>query len=136
MKLMESRVFVALQKALDGSATRHRTIAHNIANVNTPGYKRLTVSFEDQLSDALADSAKVPISTTHPGHVGTKTTMSQVTPRISRDKSTSMRPDKNNVDMDQEMTNMATNFIYYNTGVGQLNKRIALLKHIISEGRR
>jgi len=43
----------ALLRSLDASMMRSRTIANNIANVNTPGYRRVEVSFEDELRQAL-----------------------------------------------------------------------------------
>ena len=39
-----------LKKALDGSWSRMEAISSNITNVNTPGYKRLTVNFENVLT--------------------------------------------------------------------------------------
>jgi flagellar basal-body rod protein FlgB len=45
---------VALSSALDGLALRQRTIANNIANVNTPGYHARRVSFEDALAQSVA----------------------------------------------------------------------------------
>jgi flagellar basal-body rod protein FlgB len=45
---------VALSSALDGLALRQRTIANNIANVNTPGYHARRVSFEDALARSVA----------------------------------------------------------------------------------
>ena len=39
-------------RVLDAVAVRTRVILHNIANQNTPGYKRYTVSFEDNLREA------------------------------------------------------------------------------------
>lgn len=43
----------ALGQALDGATLRHRVIAHNIANANTPGFTPLRVSFEKQFDAAL-----------------------------------------------------------------------------------
>ena len=48
--------FVASTRALDAYALRHQTISNNLANVNTPGYKRQEVRFEDQLAGALSAS--------------------------------------------------------------------------------
>jgi flagellar basal-body rod protein FlgB len=45
---------VALSSALDGLALRQRTIANNIANVNTPNYHAKRVSFEDALAKSVA----------------------------------------------------------------------------------
>lgn len=42
-----------IASALDASVMRHDAIANNIANINTPGYKPLRVSFEDQLSGLM-----------------------------------------------------------------------------------
>jgi len=41
-----------LEKMLDVSSVKHKVIANNIANVNTPGYKKMEVSFADQLEKA------------------------------------------------------------------------------------
>ena len=49
-------------KALDATAMRQQAVAQNIANANSPGYRRLGVSFEQQLSQLrsqLADGQAV-----------------------------------------------------------------------------
>ncbi len=55
--------YVAAKKMLDVNVLRHEAIASNIANVETPNYKRLDVSpsFESQLSEAVAsrDAAQI-----------------------------------------------------------------------------
>ena len=38
-----------LARTLDAASLRHRAIASNVANVNTPDYKRVEVSFEEDL---------------------------------------------------------------------------------------
>ncbi len=136
LNVFNNRTLTALAKALDGSSLKHRTIAHNIANINTPGYKRKEVNFQEQLKVTLEKSQKNTLATTHSQHIHTRTNLSNVKPIVFQDNSTSMRPDKNNVDLDQEMTQNAANNIYYNAVIGQLNKRISLLKHVITEGRR
>ncbi|KUO52776.1 MAG: hypothetical protein APF76_02250 [Desulfitibacter sp. BRH_c19] len=136
MDVFKSDVLVTLQKGLDGSSARQNTIANNIANVNTPGYKKKEVSFENELRAALVKSDKVQMSRTHPDHILKYPTLLKVEPRVLRNEFQSMRMDRNNVDLDQEMTKMAANSLYYNSLISQLNKRISLLKHTISEGRR
>jgi len=42
-----------MDKAADASWLRETTISNNIANVDTPGYKRKDVKFSDILSDQL-----------------------------------------------------------------------------------
>jgi flagellar basal-body rod protein FlgB len=51
--VIESVTTAALSSALDGLALRQRTIANNIANVNTPGYTAQRVSFEDALARSV-----------------------------------------------------------------------------------
>ena len=53
--MIESVTSAALSSALDGLALRQRTIANNIANVNTPGYQAQRVSFEDALARSVQD---------------------------------------------------------------------------------
>ena len=42
------------QRVLDAAALRYRVIQHNLANENTPGFKRFYVTFEDELRRAHA----------------------------------------------------------------------------------
>ena len=51
--MLESVTSAALASALDGLALRQRTIANNIANVNTPNYHAKRVSFEDALAESV-----------------------------------------------------------------------------------
>lgn len=54
----------AIGSALDGLALRQRTIASNIANVNTPGYHAKRVMFEEALSKSVAAGNGQVTSTT------------------------------------------------------------------------
>ena len=51
--MLESVTSAALNSALDGLALRQRTIANNIANVNTPNYHAKRVVFEDALAKSV-----------------------------------------------------------------------------------
>ncbi len=51
--MLESVTSAALGSALDGLALRQRTIANNIANVNTPNYQAKRVAFEDALAASV-----------------------------------------------------------------------------------
>lgn len=57
MGMFDSVSFVALSSALDGLSLRQRTIAENVANIQTPGYQAKRVSFEDALSRAVDDGS-------------------------------------------------------------------------------
>jgi flagellar basal-body rod protein FlgB len=97
--------FVAQTRALDAGALRQQVIANNLANVNTPGYKRQDVAFESKLSHAL--SARQVLGPAGEGAVG------RVRPEIVTQSGNSMRLDGNNVDMEAENVNSAINTLRY-----------------------
>ena len=50
-----------LDRSLDASAKRETIISNNIANVDTPGYKRKDIDFETELKHAILHSANISI---------------------------------------------------------------------------
>jgi len=125
-----------LEKALDASALRNKVIANNIANVDTPGFKKSTVSFEEELSQALS-SRGIQGRRTREGHkeIG-DISLSQIRPQIQVSSSTSMREDGNNVDIDVEMAALAQNQISYHYLVQKLNRELQRIRNVVLEGRR
>jgi flagellar basal-body rod protein FlgB len=118
-----------MEKGLDLSALRHRIISENIANSETPGYKKKEVSFSGLLEDALANYSN-GIGTTDPL---AKNKQGDVIREI---KTTSMRNDGNNVDVDEEMVKLAQNTLYYQALSQQVGAHFALLKTVINGGGR
>ena len=99
-----------LDKAADAAAMRHNVILNNIANDDTPGYKRQDVSFEEQLNRALGMN-KYETLDEKVANVRT----SQLQARTYTDAANySYRMDGNNVDIDAENTYLAENQIRYN----------------------
>lgn len=123
-----------LEKALDAATLRQRVIAHNVANVNTPGFKRTDVIFEEKLVRALGLETGVELYRTHPHHL--PAAGFELTPEVVPDNSTTMRADGNNVDIDREMVDLAQNSLNFNFAVQQLSGRLAMLRYVINEGRR
>ncbi|MCR5503347.1 MAG: flagellar basal body rod protein FlgB [Lachnospiraceae bacterium] len=102
-----------LQKAADASWQRHEVLSNNIANVNTPGYKRRDIDFESQLRQALGESRYESVDS-KVAHLSSK----DLRPRIFTDASNfSYRMDKNNVDIDTESVELASNQLKYD-GLG------------------
>lgn len=108
-----------LERGLQAADLRHRVIAHNIANVETPGFKRSRVEFEQQLSQAL-EAGQDP---------------SAVKPEVVLEADQTARPDGNNVDIEGEMTRLAVNQIWYSAMTRQLSDHFARLRMAITEGR-
>ena len=119
-----------LKKSMDASALRSKVIANNIANINTKGYKKLYVTFEETLNDNMGKNI---LKTDNNKHMQTGSTNSSIT--VQRDESTSMRQDGNNVDIDLEMTNQAANTLMYDALVKQVNSKISLTSYIIRGGK-
>lgn len=120
-----------LERMLDATALRHEVLSDNIANVNTPGFKRSDVRFEDDLARALA--ARV----THPRHIPAGALRAEkVAARAVPEQGTTMRNDGNNVDIDVEMAYMAENTLLFQAVSRQLSQRFAMLRTMIVEGRR
>lgn len=126
--------YYLIKKSLDASSERSRVIAHNIANVNTQGYKASHVVFEEKLNSVLSNES-ISLKTTHKNHISNDNTISTITPETVKDNSTTMRTDGNNVDIDKEMSDMAANSILYNTLISQANSRISMKRYIISNNK-
>ncbi|HAS74444.1 MAG TPA: flagellar basal body rod protein FlgB [Clostridiales bacterium UBA8960] len=114
-----------MSKALSGSWMKNSAIANNIANVNTPGYKRQTVNFQDVLQNEMNLQQSVKMTKTNDKHLDPMNT-GQIT--VETIGSTSYRVDDNNVDIDVENAEMAKNTIYYNTVVNQVNQQYKRLQ--------
>jgi flagellar basal-body rod protein FlgB len=132
--ILSSSTENVLEKALGASALRHKIISNNIANVNTPEFKRSSVLFEERLAEALNATQATPARTNArhlAGHNG-----GDLNPVIVTETTTSIRADGNNVDIDAEMANLAKNNIYYDAVAKELSRYFANLRAAINEGRR
>lgn len=124
------KAYTLIKKSLDASVKRGQVIANNIANVNTKDYKRHYVTFEETLEES---KKSIKLNTSEEKHITTSEEYGNI--QIKKDETSSMRMDGNNVDIDNEMTNLAANNLKYNALITQLNSRISLKRYIISGGR-
>lgn len=125
-----------LERSLDASWLKQQVIAHNIANVDTPNYKSERVEFKDAFRSAIYDQHSFQNFQTREKHIDfTGPDPSEVNPIVFKNSHYTMRMDGNNVDIDQEMVEMAKNTIEYNTLVSKLMKEFGRLRVAIAEGR-
>jgi flagellar basal-body rod protein FlgB len=125
-----------LENSLGAAALRQRVAANNIANVNTPGFKKSDVVFEDMLREAMTgNSASVQVRT-HEKHLSKKKSFGEITPQIVTSTATAMRNDGNNVDVEAEMAQVAKTSLYYNALAQQLSSKFAALKTAMNQGGR
>ncbi len=123
-----------LNRGLDISHFRHNLIADNIANADTPGYKRKDVKFADLMASASQKGSAAGLRTTHPDHQAGNVSSSEAI-RAVQAEGTRTRLDGNNVDIEVEMAQMAANSLYYQTAGHLLSARYGILERIINTGR-
>lgn len=129
---LDTPVMNILNKALDASSQRQRVLSNNVANVDTPGFKRSDVDFQKVLGQALGEmGGDLPLKVTSPGHL--QKTDATNPSGVVTDKSSTFRADGNNVDIDREMANVAENGLYYNSVTRAVSSQIALLRMVISQ---
>lgn len=115
-----------LDKAADASWMRQEAISNNIANVNTPGYKRQDVAFEDSLQEAISNSR----------YRSTDEKVANLSKADLRIRSYtdssgfSYRLDGNNVDVDTENAALARNQLKYNALVDSINHEFSMIKAV------
>jgi len=102
---------------------RHKVIANNIANVDTPGYKALDISFGEQLGDFMRTRTRGLNASS----------MLSPTVTFTRDLN-SRRPriDRNTVSIDQELAKLSQNAIYHNACLQLLKSKHRILKSALS----
>jgi flagellar basal-body rod protein FlgB len=125
-----------MEKALNASLARNDTISQNLANVDTPNYKRKDIAFEQYLNNSL-DESNLEGKLTDKRHIPINSKdIDSIEPTVTEDNSdTSMRIDGNNVDVDSEMAYLAKNTIKYNALVQLINSNFNKTKNVIREGK-
>jgi len=116
-----------LDKAADASALRNRIIGNNIANIDTPGYKRQDVSFENELRQALKNSRYTSLDE----KVST-VRLDRLEGTVYTDSANySYRMDGNNVDVDNENVELASNQLKYNGIIQSMDQQFKNLQSVM-----
>lgn len=131
MNLLNQPSFDLLKRSADAAVLRQKVLASNIANADTPHYKRSEVQFEQLLQEKVR-TGSVTGYRTHPNHlpIGHDSNQS-VIPSVVTDHRTKMNNNGNNVDIDMEMALLAKNQLNYNLLVGQMGHEITMLRKAI-----
>lgn len=107
----------ALSSLVSQAEMRHEVISQNIANVNTPGYQSLEVSFEGVLN-RMTD--------------GRDGESNPSTPQIRKTEGLVVRQDGNNVDIDKELGDLTKNAMHFETYTQLLSSKISMMKSAIT----
>ncbi len=145
MDLITSLTSQVVNKALDGLSKRHTAIASNLANVETPNYRRRDVQFEGSLAAAmekaqgkasLQASNKQPLAmrSTRPEHfaLGQTVSVSEVPMAITESEGVQSRNDGNAVDLEFEMAQLAKNTQRYMALSNIESRRLRGLRSVIT----
>ncbi len=116
-----------LDKAADASWKRNEIITNNIANDDTPGYKRKDVQFESYLMSALLGDGSLDKRV-----AGAK--LDSLDATVYTDyASMSYRLDGNNVDIDTESAKLAENQIRYYTLMDSMTQEFNRIKTVLAK---
>ena len=107
-----------LEKVMDVSALRHRVLANNLANADTPRFTRSDVKFNELLTNAI--------------ETGDADKIAKVQPEVVQDTDSGYRPDGNNVSLQREMGEIAENSLIYQFSSSAISRKYALLKKAIN----
>ena len=109
--------FDLLAKLVDVSALRHKVLAQNVANVNTPGYQRLNVTFDEVLAQHMNRHGDQDVE--------------RLQPEVAEDRLAPARLDGNTVDIDHEMMRINKNTLLNNTYLQILSTKTAMMRRAI-----
>jgi flagellar basal-body rod protein FlgB len=127
-----------LKDASTGAGESHAAIANNIANVNTPNFKRTDVTFKESLASELPryeDSDELALVTDSDKQIpaGPDFNPEPFSVSHSLDDTQQMRVDGSNVDVDQEMAKLALNSSYGQTMSTLLSQQYSRIREAIQE---
>ena len=136
-RLTGTSTFNLLGKGLEVSSLRHKIIANNISNVNTPKFKRQIVTFEDQMAKVFDGKIDIVGRRDDDRHIPIgEINYMEVNPLTQTDRIHVMRNDKNNVDIDVEMSDLAKNTMKYQIMSNRLSSMFSHLNDVITRGGR
>ena len=129
-----------LQKSLQGLTARQRAIGENVANSDTPGYKRVRVGFERELRDVIrgkqGHADDLPLQTRDPRHFAlgpSPLSLDDVNIDMTQVTDETFRADGNNVDVEAEMATLAETNVRYNTMATLAKNKFEGLKSLIRD---
>lgn len=113
--MFESNHFRILERSLDVGMIRQRTIANNIANIDTPHFKSKQVVFEEMLQQELSGSQpRLQAYRTNERHIPFAPVGRIPAPQITSNPNALVQNNGNDVDVEYEMNQLAKNQIWYN----------------------
>jgi len=130
MEIADNPVFKVLERVLDVSSLRASTVASNIANVDTPGYKAKGFDFDAALAASAEEPTGLQPVRTNPEHLALNET--PVRPVAHENDAASARRDGNTVDIEREMADLLETELMFSASSRLIAKKIEMLKNAVS----
>ncbi len=115
-------IIALISAGIRAEGLRQKAIANNVANLETPGYRRVDVKFEELLAKSLDSSGSVDLS--------------ELEPQIYQPKQTLVKSNGNDVSLEGEVGAMIKNSLRYQTYIRLLNKRYRQIELAMNVGAR
>ncbi len=130
MNVLSGAAFQRLESAIDAASMRQKVLANNIANVDTPYFKRSDVAFEEILSQVIGKQTTGVFEgkMTNPRHIPINTSYPSPSPQVVTEESTAINNNRNNVDIDKEMSLLAENQLRYNLLIQQVSHDVKMMR--------
>jgi flagellar basal-body rod protein FlgB len=130
--ILETHSLRTAREALTGLSRRQQAISSNIANIDTPGYRRREISFEDTLRTEIASAAGgSALTRSDPRHYGSAGSGSELAGSSRSRDVVASRNDGNNVDIDEEMMLLVETQLRYQALSQSIGKRLNTLRSVI-----
>lgn len=114
-----------VQDRLSLSSTNQKLISSNLANIDTPGYKTKSLSFDDALRQSLEDHVLQMVRTN-------SRDLDPDSPVEAMENTKVVEGGP--VDLDAQMVNLAKNSLEYQYMIAMLDKKFTMLKTAITDG--
>ncbi|MDD2292224.1 MAG: flagellar basal body rod protein FlgB [Aliarcobacter sp.] len=118
-----------LYEQLNFRAEKQKVISSNIANINTPNYKTKELVFEDELN---TQTNSLKMKQTNSKHIPMiNNNLSTVNPRLLEVKGLQEQNDGNNVNLDNQISEMSKNKILYDAIQSSIKRDSKLFRSVI-----
>ena len=98
-----------IEAGLKAESIRQKAIANNVANMNTPGYRRTDLRFEELLAKAIESNGRIDVS--------------EIKPEFYQPNTTPVKANGNDVSLDSEVGAMVKNSLRHRAFMMLLKKK-------------
>lgn len=125
-----------LSLGLNKASLRHSVLSNNLANVNTPRFKRSDVQSHSLFAEQLRQVPARELKRTNTRHLPATSTRGSEWHSVVTDYTSALRNDGNNVDVERERVYLLENQLYYDSLIDAVSRKLGQIRSVIGEGRR